>query len=128
VLRVEPRVATYDTDGHGEVPLLDATATHDEESGAVTLLAVNRSTTDELELSANVRAFADHRLAGATTLTAPDVRTTNSAENPHAVAPTDNPRAHLADGRLTVVLPPVSWNVVRLVPNTNPAPTLSKED
>jgi alpha-L-arabinofuranosidase len=91
----------------------------------VTLLAVNRSTTEELELSADVRAFAGHRLAGATTLTAADVRTTNSAETPDAVAPTDNTRAELADGRLTVVLPPVSWNVIRLVPSTQPAPTLS---
>jgi alpha-N-arabinofuranosidase len=125
VLRVEPQVASYDSVVHGDVPLLDATATHDEETGAVTLLAVNRSTTEELELSADVRAFAGHRLAGATTLTAADVRTTNSAETPDAVAPTDNTRVELADGRLTVVLPPVSWNVIRLVPSTQPAPTLS---
>lgn len=125
VLRVEPRVATYDTDAYGEVPLLDATATHDEESGAVTLLAVNRSTVEDLEITADVRAFAGHRLASATTLTANDVGTTSNAENAHAVTPTDNPRARLADGRLSVVLPPVSWNVVRLVPDTQPAPTPS---
>jgi alpha-N-arabinofuranosidase len=120
VLRVEPRVAVYDAGRHGDVPLLDATATHDPETGAVTLLAVNRSTTEELELRADVRAFRGHRLADATTLTAPDVRATNTAANPDAVSPTHNRRAALVDGRLDVVLPPVSWNVVRLVPDTQP--------
>lgn len=43
VLRVEPRVATYETE-LGDVPLLDATATYDEETGRVALVLVNRST------------------------------------------------------------------------------------
>jgi alpha-N-arabinofuranosidase len=43
VLRVEPRVATYEAEA-GDVPLVDATATYDEETGAVALVLVNRST------------------------------------------------------------------------------------
>ncbi|MCW2792599.1 MAG: alpha-N-arabinofuranosidase [Nocardioides sp.] len=125
VLRVEPRVACYDATDHGEVPYLDATATYDEESGAVTLLAVNRSTDQDLELSAELRAFPDHRLVGATTLAAPDVRTTNSAAHPDAVTPVPNHRVTLSDGWLRAILPPVSWNVIRLAPDTNPATTPS---
>jgi alpha-N-arabinofuranosidase len=130
VLRVDPVVECYDTALHGEVPLLEATATYDEEAGEVVLLAVNRSTTDDLRLSADVRGFPGLRVAGATTLTATDRSTTNSAAHPGAVHPTDNPRARLEDGRLDVVLPPVSWNVVRLVPDTTrPAPrTTSQEE
>ena len=116
VLRVEPRVATYDSDAYGDVPYLDATATHDEETGAVTLLAVNRSTDEPLELTAEVRAFPHHRLAGATTLAHADPTTTNTEDAPEAVVPAPNPHARLADGRLEVSLPPVSWNVVRLEP------------
>ena len=42
VLRVEPRVATYESE-LGDVPLLDATATYDEETGHTALVLVNRS-------------------------------------------------------------------------------------
>jgi alpha-N-arabinofuranosidase len=42
VLRIETRVATYPTE-LGDVPVLDATATYDEESGSVALMLVNRS-------------------------------------------------------------------------------------
>ncbi|WP_121253576.1 alpha-N-arabinofuranosidase [Nocardioides ferulae] len=115
VLRVEPRSPHYDT-RFGDTPLLDATATYDEESGALTLLAVNRSTDEPLELTAELRAFPGHRVATATTLASPDPGATNTADTEDRVVPRDNPQVTVADGRVTVVLPPVSWNVVRLVP------------
>ena len=87
VLRVEPRVDSYDAGELGDVPLLDVTATYDEDSGALTLFAVNRSTTDSVDLEVTARAFPDHRVTSATTLAADDVRTTNTAEQPDAVAP-----------------------------------------
>jgi alpha-N-arabinofuranosidase len=121
VLRVEVEVGCYDTAAQGEVPFLDATATFDEETGALVVLAVNRSTQEELELSADLRGFPRHRLDRVTELAADDPRRTNSASSPDAVTPTDNPRARLVDGRLTVVLSPVSWNVIRLVPDLAPA-------
>ena len=116
VLRVEPGVATYDAPGHGTVPLVDATATHDPETGAVTLFAINRSTEETAELSVDLRGFVGLRLAGCTTLSGPDPHATNTAADPEAVTPRKNPLSSLAEGRLEVSLPPVSWNVVRLVP------------
>jgi alpha-N-arabinofuranosidase len=124
VLRVESTGPTYPTTEWGDVPVLHAAATHDEETGALTLLAVNRSTSEDLDLTAHVRAFPGHRLAMATTLAASDARARNSASAPDAVVPRPNPHARLDDGQLKVSLPPVSWNVVRLEPdNSNAAPT-----
>ena len=119
VLRVEPQVATYDSADHGDVPYLDATATYEEETGALTLLAVNRSTEGPLELTAELRAFPGHRLVQATTLTHADPTTVNTEDAPEAVVPATNPHARLTDGRLEISLPPVSWNVVRLEPGTD---------
>jgi alpha-L-arabinofuranosidase len=119
VLRVEPQVPTYDSADHGDVPYLDATATYDDETGAVTLLAVNRATDEPLELTADVRAFPGHRIVHATTLTAPDPTTANTEDDPEAVVPATNPQTRLSDGRLEISLPPVSWNVVRLEPGTD---------
>ena len=130
VLRVEPRVASYDTAQHGDVPLLDATATFDEELGSVTIFAVNRSVDDDLELEVDLRAWPGLRVDTATTLAGPDgdVGAVNTAERPDVVRPVAATRVHAAAARLTAVLPPVSWNVVRLVPDetstnsaTNPA-------
>jgi alpha-N-arabinofuranosidase len=121
VLRVEPDVARYDTADHGEVPFLDATATHDEDTGAVTVLAVNRSVDQPMEISVDARAFGGHRLATATTLAATDVRTTHGAGADATVVPTPLDQARFAEGRLSAVLPPVSWNVLRLQPH-DPGP------
>jgi alpha-N-arabinofuranosidase len=114
VLRIEPAVRTYDTALHGEVPLVDATATYDEEAGAVTVLCVNRSTDGPVELDADVRAVAGCRVLEASVLTHDDIRTCNTAEDPGRVAPRPHDRVSLDDGRLSVRLPPVSWAVIRL--------------
>jgi alpha-L-arabinofuranosidase len=56
VLRVEPRVATYETEV-GDVPVLDAVATFDEEAGDLTLVLVNRSDRGPVRLEVNARRF-----------------------------------------------------------------------
>ncbi|MDP9443382.1 MAG: alpha-N-arabinofuranosidase [Actinomycetota bacterium] len=114
VLRVEPRVATYTSRRYGDVPLIDVTATYDEESGGLTLLAVNRSTTEPVEIQADVRAFQRHRLDMATTLQSDDPTTCNTAAAPDAVVPAGLEQVTLDEGTLRAVLPPVSWNVLRL--------------
>ena len=120
VLRVEPQVTSYDTEGYGDVPLVDATATHDEESGAVTLLAVNRSTTGDVDLDVDLRGFPGLRVIGATTLTDPDPRAVDT-EGSEPVRPRTNDRVRVVDGRLEACLPPVSWNVIRLGPGPRPS-------
>lgn len=54
VLRVEPRVASYECEV-GDVPLLGATATYDDETGALALMLVNRSETSVVRVSVDVR-------------------------------------------------------------------------
>lgn len=114
VLLVEPVVRSYDTETYGDVPLLDATATYDEETGEVTLLCVNRAVDQPVELRADVRAFAGCRVAEASVLTHDDVRTHNSEEQPDRVAPRPLRDVTLDDGVLSAQLPPVSWAVLRL--------------
>ncbi len=58
VLRVEPRVATYESE-LGDVPLVDATATYDEESGDLAVVLVNRSVDRPAQVRVDLRAFGD---------------------------------------------------------------------
>ncbi len=113
VLRVEPVSPMYDTAEFGEVPVLHAVATHDEDDETTTLFAVNRSTEEPVTLEIDARALGrDVVITSADTLTDPDVYARNTADAPDRVAPRANPD-HRSDP-LRVVLPPVSWNVIRL--------------
>jgi alpha-N-arabinofuranosidase len=117
VLMVQPVVDSYETEKYGEVPLLDATATYDEESGDVTVLCVNRSVDSPLELRADLRGLAKHgapSLVTAEVLADDDITASNSEEQPDRVSPRQLKDVTLDDGQLHAMLPPVSWTVLRL--------------
>ncbi|WP_306316900.1 MULTISPECIES: alpha-N-arabinofuranosidase [unclassified Streptomyces] len=114
VLRTEIDAPTHTTERFGDVPVVDAVATHDEESGEIAVFAVNRSTTETVRVELDLRGGAEEpRLLDAQTLTSDDPRTQNTEQDPEAVLPRPNPRASVENGKLYVELPPVSWNVVR---------------
>lgn len=110
VLRVEPISPTYETAAYGEVPLLHAVATHSE--AGTTLFAINRSTDRPLSLRIDARALGAARVVEATTLTDHDVYARNTADDPDRIAP--RPNLDIQHDPMTVLLPPVSWNVIRL--------------
>jgi alpha-N-arabinofuranosidase len=114
VLLVEPDVPGYEDDLHGHVPYLEAVATYDADAGAATLLCVNRSQDEPLQLDVDVRGLGDCRLVEATTLSDPDIRTTNTEEAPERVAPRTLDDVTTDEGRVRALLPPVSWSVIRL--------------
>jgi alpha-N-arabinofuranosidase len=116
VLRTLVDSPTYVTARYGEVPLLHATATHDGETGEVCLFVVNRSTTETLPLTADLRGFGALQVAEHSVLADRDLQARNTAEQPDRVAPRPGHGARLDGGQLFVGLPPASWNVLRLSP------------
>jgi len=116
VLQVAVESPTYETARYGDAALVDAVATRDEESGAVAVFVVNRSTGAPAALDVDLRALPGLRLVEASTLANPDHTWSATADDDTSVAPRANASARVADGRLRVELPPVSWNVLRLVP------------
>ncbi|SEJ11094.1 arabinosylfuranosidase ArfA [Demequina mangrovi] len=114
VLRLAIDAPEYETARFGGVPVIDAVATRDPESGEVVIFAVNRSTTDEVALDVDLRAVPGLRVLGATSLSNPDHTWSATADDDASVAPVANTTASVADGRASALLPPVSWNVIRL--------------
>jgi alpha-N-arabinofuranosidase len=114
VLRVEPTGPTYETSWMGEVPVLDATAVRDEESGVVTVFAVNRDQHEPLALDIDVRALPALSVGEHVTLSDPDPDATNTLDRPDRVVPTRLADVKAADGTATAVLPALSWNMIRL--------------
>ncbi|WP_327003859.1 alpha-N-arabinofuranosidase [Dactylosporangium sp. NBC_01737] len=115
VLRVELQAPTYHTKRFGEVPLLDAVATHDPAGGDVTVFVVNRHQTDAVPLSVPLSAFGTPlRVAEAWTLADADLSATNTAADPDRVVPHPAGDVSMADGVLHATLPAVSWTAIRL--------------
>jgi alpha-N-arabinofuranosidase len=114
VLRPEIDGPTYELDSPGVIEAIEATAVHDDEAGRLTLFAVNRLDRP-LALEATMLGLDDLALEEHSVLASPDIRASNTAAEPQRVVPR---RAHGETGwrdRLSLVLPPRSWNVVRLI-------------
>jgi alpha-N-arabinofuranosidase len=112
VLRPAITAPTHETARHGEVPLLDAVATHSDEG--LTIFAVNRSQTEPLALDVDARGWPELSTATHTVLADDDPEAVNTAEQPERVRPRGLDDPKLDGGRLQAVLPPLSWNMIRV--------------
>jgi alpha-L-arabinofuranosidase len=113
-LNVKLEVGNYDTKAYGSVPLVDAVATHDDETGRSAVFLVNRSTTEDVRVTVDISALGDVRVLDAQTLSDDDVYAKNTLDDPERVGLTSNDSVELADGSLTLVLPAVSWTAISL--------------
>ncbi|MFC7595458.1 alpha-N-arabinofuranosidase [Terrabacter sp. GCM10028922] len=123
VLRVEPQSPTYDTQRFGDVPVLDAVATHDPQSGGVTVFAVNRDVTGPVDLTVALSDLGSLAVLEAWTVGGDDPYARNTADDPDRVRPEAMGSATVAGDTLTASLPPVSWCAIRLGPATPPTQT-----
>ncbi|MCL3863065.1 alpha-N-arabinofuranosidase [Actinotalea sp. K2] len=114
VLRVELSTPSHETKTYGQTPLVDAVATHDPESGAVALFAVNRSLSDPVVVEVDVRALRSPAVVEALTLANPDPYARATVDDDGTLVPQPNDTATCQDGVVRVELPPVSWSMVRL--------------
>ncbi|MDX6315479.1 MAG: alpha-L-arabinofuranosidase, partial [Streptomyces sp.] len=114
VLQVNVDSPTYETKAFGEVPLLHATAVVDDETGAVTVFAVNRSRTEALPLEVGLLGLAVGEVVEHSVLADDDPEAVNTADSPDRVTPHTVDGTGIEDGTLRATLKPLSWNVIRL--------------
>ena len=114
-LRALVNSPVYDCRDYDAVPLIDSTAVMGDD-GSVTVFCVNRDTAEDCELSIDLRAFDKLRFAEHIVLHHDDVKAVNTEEHPDNVAPTAGAPASVDGGRASVVVPALSWNVIRFVP------------
>ncbi|MBA8815135.1 alpha-N-arabinofuranosidase [Microbacterium halimionae] len=113
-LQLKLDAPTYRTKQYGEVPLVDAVATHDPADGASAVFLVNRSTSESIDVTVDISALGDVALQESHTLTDSDVYAKNTLDEPTRVAPQPNDTARISENALTVTLPPVSWTALAL--------------
>jgi alpha-N-arabinofuranosidase len=115
VLRLETGAPTHETARWGEVPLLDAVAVHDEDVGTLTVFAVNRDQREPMAVDLDLRGLPALACGEHTTLAGDDADAVNDADAPDRVTPRQLDEVKLDGGRARVVLPALSWNMVRFV-------------
>jgi alpha-N-arabinofuranosidase len=121
VLRPAVRSDTVDTPAFGRVDQLLVTATLDEDNGDLVVFVVNRSRTEECELTldlvgltgAPAGGHAAYRLIEHLVLHDDDPSARNTRDEPERVVPQPG-NADLDGATLRAVLPPISWHCIRL--------------
>lgn len=104
----------YDCEDYEKVPVIDATATVDDD-GNVTIFAVNRDMTEDVLLTCDLRAFGDLKIGEHIMLHHDDVKAVNSEANPDNVVPCNGAGGKIDNGKLEICLKALSWNVIRMV-------------
>jgi len=104
----------YDSKDFTDVPYLDSIAVYNEEDEELTVFAVNRNLEGSLELECQLRGFNEYRIVDQITMSHPDLKAINTADNPDNVAPKQGGNARFVDGVLSGSFDKASWNVIRL--------------
>ncbi len=113
-LELKLKSETYSSKAYGEVAVIDGVATHDAGTGDSAVFLVNRSQTEAVRVTIDISGLEEAGIASAQTLSDPDVYAKNTLENPDRVALKPNDSIELADGIITILLPPVSWTAIAL--------------
>jgi alpha-L-arabinofuranosidase len=111
-LEVKLETTEYETAQYGAVPVVDAVATHDRQTGSTAVFLVNRSESEEATVTLDLLALGDVTLVECETLADSDLYASNTLADPHRVNLTPNKSVVMGDRLVTVVLPPVSWTAL----------------
>ena len=84
------------------------------ESGGLTLFALNRDVEQEMTVLVNARGFGRLAVAEATVLTDSDLKAANSKAAPDRVKPAKLSGVAVGSETVRIELPPASWSVVHL--------------
>ena len=100
---------------HGDAPYLDAVCIRNEEADTLTIFAVNKALDEDMELTCDLRQFADYAVTEHIVLTHEDLKAVNTEENPDNVAPVHAGQSALVDsGIMTAHLCSKSFHVIQL--------------
>ncbi len=113
VLDLSVKSTHYDAPVIGAVPHVDVAGTLDAEAGRVTLLLLNRDLEREREVSLAWQGAVPAKVLASQVLTGPDLKASNTFEEPARVTPQDFESPPLAPKTL-IKLPPRSYSLLHL--------------
>ena len=105
---------TFESKRFGQVSSVDSVAVYNDEADEVVLFAVNKDLEEDIEVTLDLRQFADFRVIEHVVLEHEDLFATNTETDPYNVKPHTCDNSSVENGILTSLLPKKSWNMVRL--------------
>lgn len=115
-MRVAVESPVYDCGDYEKVPYVESAATLADDGG-LTVFCVNRSLTEAIPLEICLNGFESYRLAEHILLHHDDVNASNTEDAPNTVIPCKGPGGTMDGAMATVLLPALSWNVLRFEKN-----------
>ena len=103
----------YDSKDFSDVPVLDAIMVENEDGG-LTLFAVNKDQEEEIAVECCLRDYPGWQVVEHLVMDCADRYAVNTEADPERVVPHASSEHSLTDDVLTVKMPKLSWNVVRL--------------
>ena len=104
---------TYDSKEFTQVPYLESMVVENQAGDELTVFAVNRSLGEEMTLSFDLQGYVLESVIDCTTMAGFGLKESNTRYH-EAVKPRNNTQFDCTQGKLTAVLPPLSWNMVRI--------------
>ncbi len=111
---LEPLVVApqHDTKAYGAMPLLDVSASYDAANDRGAVFLVNRSQHEAVTTEIAWQGAAPGRATAIAQLSGSDPKAINTFERPDLLVPQTRGEQTVADGRLTLQLPPLSFTMV----------------
>ena len=103
-----------ETKKYGSVSALDAVTTYDAANNCAAIFLVNRSLTETHTTEIELAGFSDLSVIEQVTLTDKDLTKTNTLETGEQVKPVSAITATVSGTKVSITLPPASWQMVRL--------------
>ena len=113
VLRPVLKSPVHDTSKHENVTDVESIVVYNEEKDELTVFAVNRNLSEDIELLSDVRGFEGYQVKKHIVLENADLKLCNGAGK-EAVCSKRTDRSKLDKGRMTSMLNKASWNVICL--------------
>lgn len=113
-LQLDVDCPSYDADVAANISYLDISGVHDGDAGTITFFAVNRNGEEPLEVELSLERFGMAKSVEHTLIKHDDLEARNTKENQNNVVPVKGSGATLADGGLSLSLPPYSYSVIRV--------------
>ena len=117
VLNTIVKSPVYEAKTHGDAPYLDCVVVNNEEKEEVTIFAVNKDLEEDMEVTMDLRQFADYKIVEHIIMHDEDLKAENTEANPYRIKPESTGKSQIDGGILTALMQHKSWNVIRLAKN-----------
>ena len=107
----------YDSKNYCNVPYVDSAAVWNEETGDITIFAVNKSFDEDIEFSCDLRQFGNISVNEHIVVAHDDLKAVNTEAEPYNVKPVYSDKDKCDGGICTMILSKQSWNVIKISRN-----------